>query len=234
GYAEYAVVHATNALPVPPGLDMTAAGAMPETFFTVWHNLFERGRLAAGEAVLIHGGSSGIGTTALQLARAFGAHPIFATAGSPEKCRACESLGASRAIDYKHEDFVKLVKESTGGRGVDVILDMVGGAYVQRDLSALAPDGRLVFIAFLGGASANVNFMPILLKRIVLTGSTLRARTVEAKGAIAASLARTVWPLLEAGTVKPVIHCTFPLAEAAAAHRLMESSAHIGKIVLAV
>jgi NADPH:quinone reductase len=234
GYAAYCTAPEPQCLPVPQGFSMVEAAALPEAFFTVWHNLFERGRLVAGESVLIHGGSSGIGTTALQLARAFGARPIFATAGSREKCHACETLGATRAIDYKHEDFVKVVKDATRGRGVDVVLDMVGGDYIQRNLSALAPDGRLVFIAFLGGAQASVNFVPIMLKRLTVTGSTLRARKVEDKGAIAAALERQVWPLLDAGRVKPAIHQTFPLAEAAAAHRLMESSAHIGKIVLTV
>jgi len=168
------------------------------------------------------------------LAKAFGARPIFATAGSPHKCRVCEDLGATHAIDYKHADFVKTVKDATGGRGVDVVLDMVGGDYIQRNLSALAPDGRLVFIAFLGGAQANVNFVSVMLKRLTITGSTLRARRVEDKGAIAAALQRQVWPLLDAGTVKPAIHQTFPLAQAADAHRLMESSEHIGKIVLTI
>jgi len=234
GYAEYCAAPEAQCLPVPQGFSMVEAAALPETFFTVWHNLFERGRLGAGESVLIHGGTSGIGTVAIQLAGAFGASTIFATAGSRDKCHACERLGATRAIDYKREDFVKVVKDATAGRGVDVVLDMVGGDYIQRDFSALAPDGRLVFIAFLGGAVASVNFVPILLKRLTVTGSTLRARRVEEKGAIAASLAREVWPLLDAGRVKPVIFKTFPLAEASAAQRLMESSAHIGKLVLTV
>ena len=234
GYAAYCAAPEPQCLPVPKGFSMVEAAACPETFFTVWHNLFERGRLAQGESVLIHGGSSGIGTTAIMLAKAFGARPIFATAGSPHKCRVCEELGATHAIDYKHADFVKGVKDATGGRGVDVVLDMVGGDYIQRNLSALAPDGRLVFIAFLGGAQANVNFVSVMLKRLTITGSTLRARRVEDKGAIAAALQRQVWPLLDAGTVKPVIHQTFPLAQAADAHRLMESSEHIGKIVLAI
>lgn len=234
GYASHCVAPEPQCLPVPDGFTMVEAAALPEAMFTVWHNLFERGRLVAGESVLIHGGSSGIGTTALQLARAFGARPIFATAGSRDKCHACEALGATHAIDYKREDFVKIVKDATGGRGVDVVLDMVGGDYIQRDLSALAPDGRLVFIAFLGGATATVNFVPIMLKRLTVTGSTLRARKVEEKGAIAAALARAVWPLLDQGKVKPKIGRIFPLAEAADSHRLMESSAHIGKIVLTV
>src|SRR5581483_9641798 len=180
----------------------------------------------------IHGGSSGIGTTAIQLARAFGASQVFATAGTIEKCRACEALGATRGIDYKLMDFVAVVKEMTGGRGVDVILDMVGGDYMQKNLSALAMEGRLVNVAYLKGAKVELNFAPVMLKRLTVTGSTLRPRTVEQKGAIAASLRRQVWPLLESGKVKPVIYRTFPLAEAAAAHRLMESSEHIGKIVL--
>ncbi|HUB95488.1 MAG TPA: NAD(P)H-quinone oxidoreductase [Stellaceae bacterium] len=234
GYAGYCAAPEPQCLRVPNGFSMVEAAALPETFFTVWHNLFERGRLTAGEAVLIHGGSSGIGTTAIQLARAFGAQPIFATAGSAEKCAACERLGATRAIDYKREDFVAVVKDGTGGAGVDVVLDMVGGDYIQRNLSALKVEGRLVFIAFLGGAKASVNFLPILLKRLTVTGSTLRARPVAEKGAIAAGLAHAVWPLLDAGTVRPRIDRTFPLADVAAAHAVMESSAHIGKLVLTV
>jgi putative PIG3 family NAD(P)H quinone oxidoreductase len=234
GYAAHCVAPEGQCLPVPAGFSMVEAAACPETFFTVWHNLFERGRLASGESVLIHGGSSGIGTTAIQLARAFGARQIFTTAGSRDKCHACERLGATRAIDYKREDFAKVVKDETGGRGVDVVLDMVGGDYIQRNLSALAVEGRLVFIAFLGGASATVNFVPVLLKRITITGSALRARRLEDKAAIAAALRREVWPLLDAGKVKPLIDKTFPLEAAAEAHRLMESSAHIGKIVLTV
>jgi putative PIG3 family NAD(P)H quinone oxidoreductase len=234
GYAKHCAAPEVQCLPVPKGFSMVEAAAAPETFFTVWHNLFERGRLVAGESVLVHGGTSGIGTTALQLARAFGAKPIFATAGSLDKCHACEKLGATQAINYKRDDFVKIVKDATGGRGVDVVLDMVGGDYIQRNLSALAPDGRLVFIAFLGGAAAQVNFVPMMLKRLTVTGSTLRARRVEDKAAIATALLDRVWPLLDAGTVKPVIYRTFPLAEAAAAHRLMESSDHIGKIVLTI
>ncbi len=234
GYAAYCTAPEPQCLPVPAGFSMVEAAALPETFFTVWHNLFERGRLAAGQSVLIHGGSSGIGTTAIMLARAFGANPIFATAGSPAKCRACEALGATHAIDYKQADFAKVVKDATGGRGVDVVLDMVGGDYIQRNFSALAADGRLVFIAFLGGAVASVNFAPIMLKRLTITGSTLRARSVADKGAIAAALRRQVWPLLDAGKLRPAIDRTFPLAQAADAHRLMESSEHIGKIVLTV
>jgi putative PIG3 family NAD(P)H quinone oxidoreductase len=232
GYATYCVAPVPQTLPVPKGLTMIEAAAVPETFFTVWTNLFERVRFQAGETVLIHGGSSGIGTTAIQLARAFGAAQIFATAGSAEKCRACEALGATRAIDYKTADFLAVVKETTGGRGVDVILDMIGGDYMQKNLSALAMEGRLVNVAYLRGPKIEVNFAPVMLKRLTITGSTLRPRTVEQKGAIAAALHRQVWPLLEKKTVKPVIYRTFPLAEAAAAHRLMESSEHIGKIVL--
>jgi len=232
GYATYCVAPVPQTLPVPKGLTMVEAAAVPETFFTVWTNLFERVRFQAGETVLIHGGSSGIGTTAIQLARAFGAAQIFATAGSAEKCRACEALGATRAIDYKTADFLAIVKEMTGGRGVDVILDMIGGDYMQKNLSALAMEGRLVNVAYLRGPKIEVNFAPVMLKRLTITGSTLRPRTVEQKGAIAAALHRQVWPLLEKKTLKPVIYRTFPLAEAAAAHRLMESSEHIGKIVL--
>ncbi|HXZ02504.1 MAG TPA: NAD(P)H-quinone oxidoreductase [Stellaceae bacterium] len=234
GYATYCVAPEPQCLPVPKGLGMAEAAALPETFFTVWTNLFERGQFKAGETVLIHGGTSGIGTTAIQLAKALGAHQIFATAGSRDKCHATERLGATRGIDYKHEDFVKIVKEATGGRGVDVILDMVGGDYMQRNINALAVEGRIVLIAFLHGAEAAINLMPLLLKRGTITGSTLRARSVEQKGAIAAPLRRVVWPLLEQGKVKPQVYRTFPLAEAEEAHRLMESSAHIGKIVLTV
>jgi putative PIG3 family NAD(P)H quinone oxidoreductase len=233
GYAEYCAAPAPQCLPLPKGLDMAAAAAIPETFFTVWSNVFDRGRLAAGEAFLVHGGSSGIGTTAIQLAHHFGAR-VFTTAGSADKCRACEELGAERAINYREEDFVTVVKEATGGKGVDVILDMVGGDYIARDVAALAPDGRLVFIAFLGGPKAEINFMPVMLKRLTITGSTLRARSVAFKGAIAQALKAKVWPLIEAGKVGPVLYKSFPLAAAADAHRLMESSAHIGKIVLKI
>ncbi|MEX2629777.1 MAG: NAD(P)H-quinone oxidoreductase [Tistlia sp.] len=229
GYAEYAVAPAAQCLPVPRGLTPVEAAALPETFFTVWSNVFDRGGLRQGERFLVHGGSSGIGTTAIQLAVAFGAR-VFATAGSAEKCAACEALGAERAINYREEDFVEVVEQAAGG--CDLILDMVGGAYIPRDVALLSPDGRLVFIAFLGGPKVELNFSQVMVKRLTLTGSTLRPRDVAFKAAIAASLQARVWPLLEAGTVKPVIHRTFPLAEAAAAHALMESSAHIGKIVL--
>lgn len=231
GYAEYCAAPAAQCLSIPKGLDMIEAAAMPETYFTVWSNVFDRGRLKAGESILIHGGSSGIGTTAIQLARAFGAR-VFATAGSAEKCAACEKLGAERAINYRDEDFVTVVRDATEGTGVDVILDMVGGDYIGRNIKALAPDGRLCQIAFLGGSKVELNFLPVMLKRLTLTGSTLRPRPVAFKAAIARSLAEKVWPLVEKGDVKPIIHKTLPLAEAAAAHRLMESSAHIGKIVL--
>jgi NADPH2:quinone reductase len=234
GYATYCAAPEPQCLPVPNGFSMVEAAALPETFFTVWHNVFERGGLKAGESLLIHGGTSGIGTTAIQLAKAFGAHAIFATAGSRDKVHACEKLGASRGIDYKHEDFVKVIKDATSGRGVDVILDMVGGDYIQRNISALAVDGRIVYIAFLHGAQNEINLMPLMLKRGWLTGSTLRARPVEQKGAIAAALRRQVWPLLGQGKIKPQIFKVFPLTEAAEAHRLMETSAHIGKIVLSV
>ncbi|HTZ79247.1 MAG TPA: NAD(P)H-quinone oxidoreductase [Stellaceae bacterium] len=234
GYATYCVAPAPQTLPVPKGLTLVEAAAIPETFFTVWTNVFERAHFQPGETLLVHGGTSGIGTTAIQLAKALGAHQVFATAGSLEKCRACEELGATRGIDYKIMDFVKVVKEMTGGRGVDVILDMVGGDYMQKNLSALALEGRLVNVAYLKGPKVEVNFGPVMVKRLTITGSTLRPRTVEQKGAIAAALHNTVWPLLEAKKVKPVIYRTFPLAEAAEAHRLMETSQHIGKIVLTV
>jgi NADPH:quinone reductase len=234
GYATYCAAPEPQCLPIPKGFNMVEAAALPETFFTVWHNVFERGGLKPGETFLVHGGTSGIGTTAIQLAKAFGAQAIFATAGSRDKVHACEKLGATRGIDYKHEDFVKVIKDTTAGRGVDVILDMVGGDYIQRNISALAVDGRLVYIAFLRGPQAELNLLPLMLKRGWLTGSTLRARPVEQKGAIAAALRRQVWPLLDRGKVKPQIYQTFPLAEAAEGHRLMESSAHIGKIMLAI
>ncbi|MCG5243742.1 NAD(P)H-quinone oxidoreductase [Azospirillum doebereinerae] len=233
GYAQYCVVPAVQALPVPKTLSMTEAAAVPETFFTVWTNVFERGALKPGETLLVHGGSSGIGTTAIQLAKAFGA-TVFTTAGSADKCRACERLGADRAIDYKTEDFVAVIREATGGRGVDVVLDMVGGDYVARDVEIMAPDGRHVSIAFLNGPKVSLNMAPVMMKRLTLTGSTLRARPVAEKGRIAAALREKVWPLLEAGGVKPLIHAVFPLEQADEAHRLMESSAHIGKIVLTV
>ena len=234
GYATYCVAPEAQCLPVPKGFSMIEAAALPETFFTVWHNVFERAKLRPGESILIHGGASGIGTVAIQLARAFGAVAIFATAGSRDKCHACEKLGATRGIDYKHEDFVQVVREATSNRGVDVVLDMIGGDYIARNLSILAVEGRHVSIATQRGVVAEVNFGPIMGKRLTMTGSGLRPRSVEDKGAMAASLRRQVWPLLESGKVKPVIHRTFPLAEAGEAHRLLESSTHIGKIMLSV
>ncbi len=231
GYADFCTAPAPQCLPIPRGLDAIKAAAVPETFFTVWTNVFDRARLKAGESILIHGGSSGIGTTAIQLAREFGAR-VFATAGSAEKCAACVKLGAARAIDHRREDFVAVVQEATCGRGVDVILDMVGGSYINRNLKILALEGRLVQIAFLEGSKAEIDFAPLMMKRLTVTGSTLRPRSVAEKGAIAKALREKVWPLIEAGKIGPVIFKTFPLAEAAAAHRLMESSSHIGKIVL--
>jgi NADPH2:quinone reductase len=234
GYAEYCVAPAPQCLPIPAAMSLTAAAAIPETFFTVWSNVFERGKLAAGETILIHGGSSGIGTTAIQLARAFKAR-VFATAGSAEKCAACERLGAERAINYREADFVAAIRELTsGGHGVDVVLDIIGGDYVARNMELLKMDGRLVQIAVLGGAKAEINLVPIIQRRLTITGSGLRPRSVHEKGAIAAALREHVWPLLEKGTVAPVIDATFPLADASAAHRRMESSAHIGKLVLVV
>ena len=233
GYAEYAVAPAPQCLPVPGGLSLVEAAALPETTFTVWTNVFERGRLVAGETLLVHGGASGIGTTAIPLARAFGAR-VFATAGTDEKCVACERLGAERAINYRREDFVDVVRAATSGRGVDVILDMVGGDYFPRNLGLLAPDGRLVQIAFLRGSRVEMDLAPLMTQRLVVTGSTLRPRTVAEKGRIAAAVREHVWPLLESGAFRPLIHATFPLERAADAHRLMESDAHIGKIVLTV
>ncbi len=231
GYGEYCAAPAPQCLPVPKGLAMVEAASLPETFFTVWSNVFDRAGLQSGERFLIHGGTSGIGTTAIQLAKAFGAE-VFATAGSDEKCAACRKLGADHAINYRTQDFVEVIKHETGGLGVDVILDMVGGDYIARNLRAVAVDGRIVNIAYLKGSKVEINLLPVMLKRLTLTGSTLRARDVAFKAAIAEHLLQKVWPLIEAGEIKPVIHATFPLAEAADAHRLMESSAHIGKIVL--
>ena len=233
GYAEYVAAPAPQCLPIPRGLTLVEAAGLPETFFTVWVNVFERAGLKGSETLLIQGGSSGIGVTAIQMARAFG-HRVFVTAGSAEKCTACEKLGASRAINYRTEDFVAVAKELTGGKGVDVILDMVGGDYVPRELACLADDGRLSLIAFLGGTRATIDMTDILRRRLTITGSTLRARSVEVKGAIAQSLEQKVWPLIEAGRIKPVIYRTFRLEEASAAHALMESSALVGKIILEV
>jgi NADPH2:quinone reductase len=231
GYAAYAVAAEPLCLPVPRGFSMEEAAALPETFFTVWHNVFERGRLAAGETLLVHGGSSGIGTTAILLARAFGAR-VLVTAGSAEKCAACVGLGAERAIDYKREDFAAVVAEVTGGRGVDVVLDMVGAPYLERNLASLATEGRLVQIAVQGGFKAELNLVTVMQKRLTVTGSTLRPRPVADKARIAEALRAQVWPRLDRGEIRPVVHARFPLAEAAEAHRLMESSAHVGKIVL--
>jgi NADPH2:quinone reductase len=231
GYAEYCVAHETHALAVPASLSMVEAAAIPETFFTVWHNVFERGALQAGETLLVHGGASGIGTTAIQLAKAFGAR-VITTAGTAEKCAACRKLGADVAVNYRSEDFVTATKQATGGRGADVILDMVGGDYIERNYEAASVEGRIVQIAFQGGPRATVDFLRIMLKRLTHTGSTLRARSVADKAAIAAAVAEKVVPLIAAGRVKPVMDSTFPLAEAARAHARMESSAHTGKIVL--
>ena len=231
GYAEYCVAPAPQCLPVPRGMDFAAAAALPETCFTVWTNVFERGRLAAGESILVHGGSSGIGTTAIQIARARGSR-VFATAGSAVKCAACEQLGAEHAINYREADFVAAVRDLTGGRGVDVVLDMVGGDYFARNIDALAVEGRLVEIATQRGTKAELVIPTIMQRRLTITGSTLRPRSVPEKGAIARAVHANVWPLLESGAVKPVVFRTFPLARAADAHRLLESSEHIGKLVL--
>jgi putative PIG3 family NAD(P)H quinone oxidoreductase len=231
GYAEYCIAHESHALPVPQGLTMAQAAAIPETFFTVWHNAFERGGLKPGESLLVHGGSSGIGTAAIQLAKALGAR-VIATAGTLEKCDACRRLGADLAVNYKTEDFVAAAKAATGGAGVEVILDMVGGDYIGRNYEAAAVEGRVVQIAFQGSPRASVDFRRLMLKRLHHTGSTLRSRAVAEKAAIAAAVERNVWPLISAGKVRPVIDSTFPLREAAAAHARMESGAHIGKIVL--
>jgi NADPH2:quinone reductase len=232
-YATYAVAPSPQCIPVPKGCSLVEAAAIPETFFTVWANVFERGALAAGETLLVHGGASGIGTTAIQLGKAFGA-TVFATAGTRAKCAACERLGAARAANNRTEDFVTVVREATGGRGVDVVLDMVGGDYVARNLDVLATDGRLLQIAFLHGGVVQLNLVPIMQKRLTVTGSTLRPRSVEEKGRIARALKKRVWPLIERGAVRPVIHATFPLTEAAAAHEALERGDHVGKIVLTV
>ncbi len=233
GYAEYVVTPATHALPVPEGLSLARAAALPETFFTVWSNVFQRGRLQAGERFLVHGGSSGIGTTAIQLAKLRGAR-VFTTAGTDEKCAACEALGAERAVNYRAQDYVEVLKQATDGQGIDVSLNMVGGDYIARDLKLLTPDGRLVMIAFLQGPKVELNLAPAMVKRLTITGSTLRPQSVAAKTAIAEELEREVWPLLAAGRIAPVMDRQFALAEAAAAHARMESSAHVGKIVLDV
>jgi NADPH2:quinone reductase len=231
GYAHFCPVHMSHALPIPSNLSMTEAAAIPETFFTVWHNVFERGALKAGETLLVHGGSSGIGTAAIQLAKAFGAR-VVTTAGTADKCEACRRLGADVAVNYKNEDFVAATKAATGGRGADVVLDMVGGDYIERNYEAAAVEGRVVQIAFQGSPKATVDFRRIMLKRLTHTGSTLRSRSVADKGAIARAVETQVLPLLALGRVKAVIDSTFPLGQAAAAHARMESSAHTGKIVL--
>ena len=233
GYAEYCAAPLAQCLPVPQGLSALEAATLPETYFTVWSNVFDRARLAEGESLLVQGGSSGIGVTAIQLARALG-HRVFATAGSAEKCRAVEALGAERGINYRDEDFVAVVKELTNGKGVDVILDMVAGDYVAREIDCLADDGRLVVIALLGGARADLDMGQVLRRRLTVTGSTLRPRPVDFKAAIARQLREHAWPLFAQGKIKPVIHQVFPLAQAAQAHALMESSTHVGKIVLQV
>jgi NADPH:quinone reductase len=233
GYAEYVTAPVQQILPVPQGLTIMQAAALPETCMTVWTNVFERAHLSPDETLLIHGGSSGIGTTAIQIASALGSR-VLVTAGSDDKCQACLELGAERAVNYRNEDFVAAAREFGGGKGVDVILDMVGGDYIEKNIKAAAPDARIVNIAFLRGAKAELNFMPLMLKRLTMTGSTLRSQTIERKGEIARQLKKTVWPLIEAGRVKPVIYKEFPLGEARAAHELMESSAHIGKIMLKV
>jgi putative PIG3 family NAD(P)H quinone oxidoreductase len=233
GYAEYCLAPAPQCLPIPHGLSMTEAAALPETFFTVWTNVFQRGKLAAGDTFLVHGGTSGIGTTAIQLAHHFGAR-VVTTAGAAFFVGACRSLGADLAVNYRTEDFVQAAKKFTDGRGVDLILDMVGGSYLARNIDALAREGRLVQIAFLEDSRVDVDLTPIMVKRLTLTGSTLRPRSIAEKGAIAAELRDHVWPLLASGAVKPIIDRTFPLANAADAHRYMESGKHIGKIVLTV
>jgi len=233
GYAEYAIAPQGQCLSVPKGLSMIEAASLPETYFTVWSNLFGRAKLIAGETLLIHGGTSGIGVAAIQIASHMGAR-VMATAGTDEKCQACTDLGAALAVNYKKDDFVALAREFGDGKGVNVILDMVGGDYVARNIKALAPEGRLVNIAFLGGSKVEVDLMPVMLKRLTLTGSTLRAREVDFKAAIAHDLNTHVWPLLESAEIRPIVHTTFPLTQAAQAHEMMESGVHIGKIVLTV
>ena len=233
GYAEYAVAPFQQCLPIPDGLSMIEAAALPETFFTVWTNVFERGALKKGETLMIHGGSSGIGTTAIQIASHMGVR-VIATTGSADKCQACADLGAERTVNYHEEDFVEAAREFGGGKGVDVILDMVGGDYIAKNIKSLAPDGRLVQIAFLQGSKADINFMSVMLKRLTLTGSTLRPQSIERKGEIAAALIENVWPLISSGKIKPVIYKTFALNQVAEGHALMESSQHIGKIMLKI
>ena len=233
GYGEYCVAHLSNTLTIPSPLSVAEAAAIPETFFTVWHNVFQRGNLKPGQVFLVHGGSSGIGTTAIQLAKAHGAS-VIATAGSAEKCDVCRKLGADLAINYREEDFVAVVQEFTGGKGADLILDMVGGSYIERNYDAAAMDGTIVQIAFLQSPKAEVNFAKLMMKRLHHTGSTLRARSVEFKAGLARELEEKVWPLIEAGKVRPLMDSTFALNEAASAHARMEESSHAGKIVLKV
>jgi NADPH2:quinone reductase len=233
GYAEYCVTPQATTLPVPKGLTLTEGASLPETFFTVWSNVYDRAKLAPGESLLVQGGSSGIGVTAIQMAKATG-NRVFATAGSDEKCAACVRLGAEKAINYRTQDFLAEIKAATGDKGVNVILDMVGGDYVPKELKCLADDGRLVFIAFLRGPKTELDINELMRRRLTVTGSTLRPRTVEFKGYVAKNLREKIWPLIEAGKIKPEIYKTFPLEKAADAHRLMESSQHIGKIVLTV
>ncbi|MCW8915234.1 MAG: NAD(P)H-quinone oxidoreductase [Magnetovibrio sp.] len=231
GYAEYATAYEGSCLPIPDGLSLVEAASLPETYFTVWSNLFDRANLQEGETLLMQGGTSGIGTTAIQMCSQLGVR-VIATAGSDDKCQACLDLGAEKAVNYREEDYVSVAREFGGGKGVNVILDMVGGDYVSRNIKSLAPDGRLVNIAFLQGSKVEIDLMPVMLKRLILTGSTLRARDPGFKAAIADNLKKTVWPLLENGAIKPVVFKTFPLDQAVEAHKLMESSQHIGKIVL--
>lgn len=233
GYAEYCVAPAVQCLPIPKGLSEIEAAGLPETYFTVWSNVFDRGALQEGESLLVHGGASGIGTTAIQLARAMG-NPVYATVGSDERARAVEALGAVKGINYKTQDFVEVIREATGGTGVNVILDMVAGDYINRDMKCLADDGRIVVIALLGGARSEIDGNQVLRRRLTLTGSTLRPRPVAFKGAIAKSLRERAWPLLEQGRIKPIVHATFPLEQASAAHSMMEAGENIGKIILTV
>ncbi|MBK8174166.1 MAG: NAD(P)H-quinone oxidoreductase [Rhodospirillales bacterium] len=231
GYAEYCTAPAGQCLPIPDGFDLADAAALPETFFTVWSNVFERAALAPGESLLVHGGSGGIGTTAVQIAAALG-HPVFTTAAGAEACERLRGIGASHAIDHTREDFAAVIKEATGGKGVDVILDIVGGDYVSRNIASLARDGRLVCIAFLQGSKIAVDLMPVMLKRLTITGSTLRVQSIERKAAIAAALEQSIWPLLAEGKIRPVVFARLPLAQAAEGHRILHQSSHFGKILL--
>jgi len=233
GYAEYCIAEDVQALPIPRGVAMSAAGGIPETAFTVWNNVFERGALEAGDWFLVHGGTSGIGTTAIQLAKAFGAR-VIATAGSADKCQVCRDLGADHAVNYKTDDFVAVIKDVTGGHGIDVTLDMVGGDYTERNIAAAAEDGRIVQIATLGGPMTTFTLPRLMMKRLTLTGSTLRPRTRDVKARFARALEKQVWPLYASGRVKVIMDSTFPLAQACDAHRRMETSQHVGKIVLTV